>query len=153
MNQKSSDLGAADPDIDTDFHEEHSSEVIVAVRMAQQSQVKLNVLADQKVNISIGITLLFLSLTQSPMVTEVVTDGVSRWGVVLVIILVSASLILALLVVSPRIHRLRIQQPGQMSNPFYFGMFTQIDEDTYVDYMLENLRRDKKAHRMMLVDV
>ncbi len=142
-----------DTDIDTDFHEEHSSEVIVAVRTVQQSQVQLNVLADQKANINIGFTLLFLSLSQSSMMTDVVTEGVGRWGVVLVTILVAISLILALLVVSPRIHRLRIQQPGQMSNPFYFGMFTQLDEDIYVDYMLENLRRDKQARRMMLVDV
>ena len=83
----------------------------------------------KKANINIGFTLLFLSLTQSPMVTEVVVDDVSRWGVVLVPILVSVSLILALLVVSPRVNRLRIQEPGQTSNPLYFGMFTQLDED------------------------
>ena len=79
MNQKSSDLGVADPDTDTDFHEEHSSEVIVAVRTVQQSQVQLNVLADQKANINIGFTLLFLSLSQSAMMTDVVTEGVGRW--------------------------------------------------------------------------
>ncbi len=47
---------------------EHSSEVITAVRTVQQSQVQLNVLADQKANINIGFTLLFMSLSQSSII-------------------------------------------------------------------------------------
>jgi hypothetical protein len=48
---------------------------------------------------------------------------------------------------------MRIHQPQQMGNPFYFGMFTQLDQDTYVDFMLTHLMRDMQARRMMLVDV
>ena len=40
-----------------------------------------------------------------------------------------------------------------MGNSFYFGMFTQLDQGTYVDYMLTNLKQNKEARRMMLVDV
>jgi hypothetical protein len=132
---------------------EHNSEVIVAIRTVQQSQVQLNVLADQKANINIGFTLLFLSLNQSSMVADAATVGIVRWGVVLVTLLVVASLTLALLVVAPRTNRLRIREPGQMGNPFYFGMFTQIDQDVYVDHMLSTMQQDKRARRMMLVDV
>ena len=139
-----------DSDIDA---VEHNSEVITTMRTVQQSQVQLNVLADQKANINIGFTLLFLSLSQSSMVADAATDGVARWGVVLVTVLIAISLTLALLVVSPRTNRLRIREPQQMGNPFYFGMFTQLDQRTYVDYMLTNLKQDKEARRMMLVDV
>jgi hypothetical protein len=139
-----------DSDIDA---VEHNSEVITTMRTVQQSQVQLNVLADQKANINIGFTLLFLSLSQSSMVADAATDGVARWGVVLVTVLIAISLTLALLVVSPRTNRLRISEPQQMGNPFYFGMFTQLDQGTYVDYMLTNLKQDKEARRMMLVDV
>jgi hypothetical protein len=45
------DDSAIDFDIDA---VEHNSEVITAIRTAQQSQVQLNVLADQKANINIG---------------------------------------------------------------------------------------------------
>ena len=143
------------PDLDdSDINAvEHSSEVITTVRTMQQSQVQLNVLADQKANINIGFTLLFMSLSQSSMVADAATDGVARWGVVLVTVLIAFSLTLALLVVSPRTNRLRIREPQQMGNPFYFGMFTQLDQETYVDYMLTNLDPDQKARRMMLVDV
>ncbi|MCP4471677.1 MAG: hypothetical protein GY815_13505 [Gammaproteobacteria bacterium] len=40
-----------------------SDEVIVALRTAQQSQVRLNVLADRKANINTGFTLLFIALS------------------------------------------------------------------------------------------
>lgn len=40
-----------------------------------------------------------------------------------------------------------------MVNPFYFGMFTQLDQDSYVEYMLDNLQQDEQARRMLLVDI
>jgi hypothetical protein len=144
------DDSAIDSDIDA---VEHNSEVITAIRTAQQSQVQLNVLADQKANINIGFTLLFLSLSQSSIVADAASEGIVRWGVVLVIVLIAVSLTLALLVVSPRTNHLRIRNPQQMDNPCYFGMFTQIDQDSYVDYMLTQLKQDKHARRMLLVDV
>ena len=143
-----------DTDIDTDIDAiEHSSEVITTVRTVQQSQVQLNVLADQKANINIGFTLLFMSLSQSSMVADAATEGLTRWGVVVVTVLIAISLSLALLVVSPRTNRLRIREPQQMTNPCYFGMFTQLDQDSYVDYMMTQLKQDKHARRMILVDV
>jgi hypothetical protein len=152
MSAELSDPDDSDIDADADAVE-HNSEVITAIRTAQQSQVQLNVLADQKANINIGFTLLFLSLSQSSMVADAATEGLTRWGVVLVTVMIAISLTLALLVVSPRINRLRIRKPQQMDNPCYFGMFTQIDQDSYVDYMLTQLKQDKHARRMLLVDV
>lgn len=132
---------------------EHSDEVIVALRTVQQSQVRLNVLADQKANINIGFTLLFLTLSQSPLVAEATGLNVVRWGVIVVTLTVAISLTLALLVVSPRTGGPRIRKGEEMANPFYFGMFTQLDQESYVHYMLSNLNRDQEARRMMLVDI
>ena len=141
--------------LDFDINDiEHSDEVIVALRTVQQSQVHLNVLADQKANINIGFTLLFITLSQTPLVVEATHQAiVLRWGVILVMLLVALSLTLALLVVSPRIGGPRINRAEQMANPFYFGMFAQLDQDSYVDYMLSNLNRDQEARRMLLVDI
>jgi hypothetical protein len=152
MSNEIPDLDKIYSDVEADTVE-HSSEVIVAMRTVQQSQVQLNVLADQKANINIGFTLLFLSMSHSSMVADAVTEGWARWGVVLVTLLIATSLTLALLVVSPRTNRMRIRQPQEMGNPFYFGMFTQLDQDSYVDFMLTHLLRDMQARRMMLVDV
>jgi len=152
MSKESTDLD--DSDIEADIVTvEHSSEVITTMRTVQQSQVQLNVLADQKANINIGFTLLFMSLSQSSMVADAATEGLTRWGIVLVTVLIAISLTLALLVGSPRTNRLRIREPQQLDNPCYFGMFTQIDQDSYVDYMMTQLKQDKHARRMILVDV
>ena len=133
---------------------EGSDEVIVALRSVQQSQVRLNVLADQKANINIGFTLLFITLSQTALVMDAAQQAnVLRWGLILVNVSVALSLTLALLVVSPRISGSRIKKADQMSNPFYFGMFTQLDQGSYVDYMLTHLTRNQQARRMMLVDV
>jgi len=131
----------------------HSDEVIVALRTVQQSQGRLNQMADQKAHINIGFSLLFITLSQSPALLESVTHSLIRWGFIAVILAVAVSMILALMVVFPRTGGERIQQPEQMINPFYFGMFAQLDQDTYVDYMLQNLHQDQQARRMLLVDI
>jgi len=132
---------------------EKSDEVITALRSVQQSQVRLNVLADQKANINIGFALLFITLGQSPLVVEVSAQESTRWGVLLVTLSIAISLTLALLVVSPRIGGSRVKKAEQMANPFYFAMFTQIEQDDYVDYMLSHLTRNRQARRMILVDI
>ena len=132
---------------------ELTDEIIVALRTVQQSQVQLNVLADQKANINIGFTLLFLTLSQSSLVAEAAALSEVRWGVIVVTLTVAISLTLALLVVSPRTGGPRIRKGEQIPNPFYFGMFTQLDQGSYVDYMIANLDHNHKARRMMLVDI
>ncbi len=91
--------------VDTD----DSDEVIVALRTVQQSQVRLNVLADQKANINIGFTLLFITLSQSPVVLDSVTSGFLRWSLILITVVVAVSLTLALMVVFPRTGGTRIK--------------------------------------------
>jgi hypothetical protein len=132
---------------------DESDEVIVALRTVQQSQVRLNVMADQKAHINIGFTLLFITMSQSPALLETVTHSFIRWGIIAVTLFVAVSLILALMVVFPRTGGERILRPEQMVNPFYFGMFAQLDQQTYIDYMLENMSRNEQARRMMLVDI
>ena len=130
-----------------------SDDVIVALRTVQQNQVRLNVLADQKANINIGFTLLFITLGQAPQLASLSADALLNWGVILVTVAIAASLTLALLVVAPRVGGSRIREPGEMANPFYFGMFTQLDQDSYVDYMLTSMNDDLDARRMLLVDI
>jgi hypothetical protein len=132
---------------------DEADEVIVALRTVQQSQVRLNVMADQKAHINIGFTLLFITMSQSPALLETVTHSFIRWGIIAVTLFVAVSLILALMVVFPRTGGERILRPEQMVNPFYFGMFAQLDQQTYIDYMLENMSRNEQARRMMLVDI
>jgi hypothetical protein len=150
MGEKLSDIDITDINIGDAGD---SDEVIVALRTVQQSQVRLNILADQKANINIGFTLLFITLSQSPIVLDSVTTPVVRWGLIGVTVAVAISLTLALMVVFPRTGGARIKKPEQMVNPAYFGMFSQLQQQTYVDYMMQHLDRNLKARRLLLVDI
>jgi len=130
-----------------------SDDVIVALRTAQQHQVQLNVLADQKANINIGFTLFFVTLTQSQLSLADGQPGFMRAGFVLLILSIATSLLLALTVVLPRTGKARVRNPEQMSNPFFFGMFTQLSQSEYVDYLSRQLDDNQVARRLLAADI
>ena len=132
---------------------EESDDVVVALRTAQQHQVQLNVLADQKANINVGFTLFFVTLTQSQLAAIDGQPVIQRAGFALLILTIAISLLLALIVVLPRTGKLRIRDPEQMTNPFYFGMFTQLPQAEYVDYLTRLLGDNPTARRLLAADI
>lgn len=132
---------------------ESSQDVIQALRTAHQHQVQLNVLADQKANINIGFTLFFITLTQAQFGLAEGESGFVRAGFMLLILAIASSLLLALLVVLPRTRRQRIRAAGQMSNPFYFGLFTQLEQQDYVDYLVAELDTRGRARELIAADI
>ncbi len=130
-----------------------SDDVIVALRSAHQHQVQLNVLADQKANINLGFTLFFITLTQSQFTLAEGEADFLRYGFVLLTLTIATSLLLALTVVLPRTGRKRISRPEEMSNPLYFGMFSQVPQRDYVDYIESNIGDNAQARRSLSVDI
>ncbi len=137
----------------TALDSENTDDVIVALRTAQQHQVQLNLLADQKANINIGFTLFFITLTQSQLSMAEDEMGLFRFGFILLILSIATSLLLALVVVLPRTGKTRIHKPEQMTNPFYFGMFSQLKQNDYVSYLSEQLSDNATAQRMLATDI
>ena len=132
---------------------EEADDVIVALRTAQQHQVQLNLLADQKANINIGFTLFFITLSQSQLSLVESEQPFFRVGFVLLILTIATSLLLALVVVLPRTGKTKIQKPEQMTNPFYFGMFSQLGQEEYVSYISEHVSDNATAHRILTTDI
>jgi hypothetical protein len=132
---------------------EENDDVIVALRTAQQHQVQLNVLADQKANINIGFTLFFITLTQSQFSLADDSPDFVRFWFMLLVLSIALSLLLALIVVLPRVGKTRISKPQQMTNPFYFGMFSQLKQEEYVDYLSDRLQSNQTAREMLTVDI
>ena len=92
---------------------------IVALRTAQQHQVTLTVQADQKANINIGIvSLVVIFLTNSKLSIAAEVDLVIKSGLILFIATLGLSLIMALLVVVPRLGKTSKQSSTSMTNPF-----------------------------------
>lgn len=132
---------------------DNGEDVIVALRTAHQHQVQLNILADQKANINIGFTLFFITLTQSQFSLGTDEPELIRIGFILLTLSIATSLILALIVVLPRLGRTRIDKPRQMSNPLYFGMFSQLSQSAYVEYLTGLLDGNENARQLVAVDL
>ncbi|MEM7563295.1 MAG: Pycsar system effector family protein [Pseudomonadota bacterium] len=146
MSSVSQSDGGIDLEVDTD-------DVIVALRTAQQHQVQLNMLADQKANINIGFTLFFITLSQSQFTLEDSSPELLRIGFVFFIVSIALSLLLALIVVLPRIGKTRINNASEMTNPFYFGMFTQLSQRDYTDYLTGRLSGNESARELLVIDI
>ncbi len=126
---------------------------IVALRTAQQHQVTLTVQADQKANINIGIvSLVVIFLTNSKLSIAAEVDLVIKSGLILFIATLGLSLIMALLVVVPRLGKTSKQSSTSMTNPFYFGSFKHVSHDDYVDYIDQHLQNNEQAKRMLASD-
>lgn len=133
---------------------EDQQDLIIALRSAHQHQVQLTTLADQKANINIGfISLVGIFLSNSPLLQMIKGDFVMQVGFVVFAILLTLSLVMALAVVVPRLGRSRISKASEMGNPLYFGMFTQIPRQDYVDYMVDNLQTNEQARSMLASDI
>ncbi len=128
-------------------------DIIVALRTAHQHQVQLNVLADQKANIVLGFTLFFITLTQSQFSMAAGGSDFLRYGFVLLTLMIATSLLLALIVVLPRTGHARITRPEEMSNPIYFGMFSQLQQSDYVSYLEHKISGNAEARRVVMVDI
>ncbi len=128
-------------------------DIIEALRTAHQHQVQLNLVADQKANINIGFTLFFMTLGQSQISLTVGEDALIRAGFILLVLTITTSLLLALAVVLPRTGKIRIDKPEQMSNPFFFGLFSQLKQDEYVDYLTTQFDDSNNARRLIAVDI
>ncbi len=130
-----------------------AQDVIQALRTAHIHQVQLNLIADQKANINIGFTLFFVTLSQSQFSLSAGEDVLIRVGFILLILSIATSLLLALVVVLPRTGKTRIDKPEQMSNPFFFGQFSQLKQDEYVDYLTTQFDDSNNARRLLAVDI
>ena len=132
----------------------NNQDAIVALRAAHQHQVHLTMLADQKANINIGfITLVAIFLLNSSLMQEVQGDVIAKTALVVFALLLSLSLVMALLVVVPRLGKTRITKAAEMSNPFYFGMYTQISEKDYLQHLEEHMQTNEQARQLLAADI
>ncbi|MCF7808141.1 MAG: DUF5706 domain-containing protein [Candidatus Marinimicrobia bacterium] len=129
-------------------------DIIHTLRTAQQHQVTLSMIADQKANIIIGFALIFFSVIQSQMFSEEFSDKIYFIPLSALSLTVFFSFFLAILVVLPRIQRkATFSKPEEMPNPLFFGFFSSFSEKEYTDYMVETLDSNAAAREMMIKDM
>jgi hypothetical protein len=147
------------------MHEKHDSieeisikppprqDIIHTLRTAQQHQVTLSMIADQKANIIIGFALIYFSVIQSQMFSTEFTDKVYFIPLSALSLTVFVSFFLAILVVLPRIKSTGFDKPEDMPNPLFFGFFASFSEKEYTQYMVNTLDSNAAAREMMIKDM
>ena len=128
-------------------------DVIYALRTAQQHQVQLSLVADQKANIIIGVTMIFLSAIQSQLFSNDFSSKIYFLPLIVLSIMISISFFTAILVVLPRISNYKFNSAKEMPNPLFFGHYASLSEEAYVDHMQEILKDNASARTLLVKDV
>ena len=129
-------------------------DIIHTLRTAQQHQVNLSMIADQKANIIIGFALIFFSVIQSQIFSKEFDEHIYFWPLTALSLTVFVSFFVAILVVLPRFKRGQAySHPDQMPNPLFFGFFASFSQAEFTDYMMETLNNNEAARRLMIQDL
>ncbi len=114
------------------------------VRTTQQIHVQLSAMADHKASILMGATFVIFTIT--------IGQARSSSAPIPLLILGAAaffSAVFAVLAILPATHYRRV---GPI-NLLFFGSFTQLSEDEYLDQIVERLHEDEDIYRTMARDI
>jgi hypothetical protein len=129
--------------------ERNTSDVIL--RTAQQHHVALSTMADTKANIIITVSSIVLTLSLGRM-----GEPVLRASVLTLTGFTLTALLLAILAVLPKYRPLRLK-PGQPLPPqfnlLFFGHFSELDKQRFMQEMAERLKADGSVYRTMASDI
>ena len=120
-------------------------EVIALLRTTQQHHVHLSAMADQKAGFLIGSAVVLIGLVIGNL------EDSSSLALILVGLTALASLVFAIIAVMPRYYT----SPSSDSRPntLFFGVFSQMHEDEFIDHHLELFRDNEEVRRAMLRDI
>lgn len=114
------------------------------LRTIQQVHVQLSQMADQKANILLAATFVIFTIAigQAP-------DAAAPLPLLILGGAAFLSAIFAILAVLPATH----YKTGGKPNLLFFGSFTRLTEDEYIDQLIEKVRGQEPAFRLMARDV
>lgn len=131
----------------------HTSDGIYVLRTTQQNQVQLNILADQKANIIIGVALIFFTIAYRFLSEH--TEEVDWIGIPLTMLSVAmvSSFVLAIMVLVPKLRHWKSGDAAKLPNPLFFGFFSATEEDDYVDYLVGELADSRTSREILARDI
>ncbi len=122
-------------------------QAVNAARQTTIANTTLSQMADQKASILMGATFLVFTVTLGQASRG--GSGVAPLLVLGAFAFVAACFAVA--VVMPSVRSTR--RPGEHANLMFFGSISQLDEEEYIERMLDNLADDESMYRMMFRDV
>jgi len=121
-----------------------SANAIHLVRTAQQINVSLSQMADQKASILMGATFVVFTISVGQ-----ARNGSFSLALVVLAFFSFVSAMLAVFAVLPSVKGKAAANP----NLLFFGVFTQMSETEFADAVLDELRADETVFRTMLRDI
>ena len=124
----------------------YTRDAIYLVRTVTQANLSLSQMADQKASILMGATFLVFTIC-------VGQAGKGALSVALVVLALSAfvSAVLAVSAIMPAVKPPVL--PEDQRNILFFGVFSQMSEDEFVERTLASLHTDEAVFRTMLRDI
>ena len=123
-----------------DHFDKIDKETIGMLRNAHMKQVQLTVLADQKANMLMGITLVALSVIVSNMAMNELDNEVAKLSFAVFCITETIAVLMSLLVIVPRL------------GPKVRSGFLTMDKEAFNTVMLENMEKPELVYKLILND-
>lgn len=124
-----------------------SQQAIHLVRTSQTNNLALSQMADQKASILMGATFVVFSIAVGQ-----ASQGIMPISLSVLAIFAFASAICAVMAVLPST-RGKHQHSDSRANELFFGVFSQMPEDEWIEDMLGTLGSDEAIYRAMLRDI
>lgn len=122
----------------------YAPDAIHLIRTTQQIQVQLSAMADHKASILMGATFVVFTITLNQTSKGLVAPEM--------LVLAASALIsaaLAVMAVLPAVQ----PKPGAPLNLLFFGSFTQLDQEDYINRLVEHMRDEEDVYRTMARDI
>jgi hypothetical protein len=128
---------------------EDKHDIIYVLRTSQQHHVLLGMIADQKANIILGSYLIFITVTQG------ILDKNNLLNIPIWMLTVAYTLaaVFSLLVIMPRFRNKKSTSGVKYGNLLFFGGFTELSQDEYIDTLSSKLQSNQDAHKMLMKDI
>ena len=116
------------------------------LRMVQAHHVRLSAMADQKASMLIATCSIILTMIGG----YVRAHGFSA-PLIIVSVFPTVSVVMGILAATPR--NTNFNRSSKLLNPLFFGHFTLLEKDEYLDRMDQIMSTEDTLHRAMLEDI
>lgn len=121
--------------------------VIALLVTAQQTHVELSNMADTKASILMGATFVVFALA-----IDKITSGESSVSLLLLTLFSLGATVFSVLAIRPKILK-PPREPGPHTNLLFFGGFTGLKEDDYIERVLHIMKRMERIYRALARDL
>lgn len=127
-----------------------SANGIHLLRTAQQLQMQLSQMADQKASMLMGATFLVFTLAIGQLRSDAAT---MMLPIAMLATTAFLSAVLAMLAAMPRVTMLSADEIGPKANVLFFGVFTALPEEAFIDRLLDLTASDESVYRTIARDI